>query len=184
MKKLVSVLFLFLSFAGFVSAQNLSIGVTGAAAIPVSSDFKDAFKTGFGGLATFGYSLDQSLMLTVSTGYINFDAKDMPETIFGTPTGNHSLIPLHAGIKYIFSPGQIRPYGVLDLGVDFTKTKVSLGGYDNTENSSDFGYGFGLGAFIDLSQNLMADVNLKYNGVSEDTTVGYISIMAGVVFGL
>ncbi len=146
-----------------VKPFQVSVGVE--AALPLG-DFGDAYSFGIGGTVQGDYNVDQSLAITLQSGYVSYSGKTVtiPAVVFGgtvvypaTSYKNKSIgvIPVLAGIKYSFTPSL---YGSAQLG-----TGIFTGGGSNT---STFAYAPGIG--YKFTPNF--DALLKYNGFSKNGT--------------
>lgn len=178
MKKLLAVLFLLFFVSSFVSAQSkMALSGNVGAALPMG-DFGDAFKTGLGAHATFFYNLNQNIDLTGSLGYYSWTSKESSDVTF-------SSVPVLVGARYnLGKMSSLQPYGVAELGLHFATAEAKIFGATYSASETDFGFGLGAGAYYPLDETTKIDVNLKYNVISSDGSNAYISIAAGVVFGL
>lgn len=163
MKKVIlSLAVSFISLAGFSqyrqAGSELSIGVEGA--LPVS-DLKNATNIGFGATAKYAYNFDESVAVTLQSGYIYFPGKDL-----GGGKVNLSQIPLKAGVR--FSMGQF--YAEPQLGVGFWhgSAKATNNGEDGdvsfSNNTSGFTYAGNIGVMVSPS----FDIGVRYEGMSKD----------------
>ncbi len=173
MKKLV--LFLFILTFCFVansSAQENSLGVGVEVAIP-SGDFSTFYSLGIGGLATYGYEVNPDLMLTLKAGYLSFSGKD----INGYTVPTSSVVPVLAGAKYFFMPGETRFYGSVDAGMYFFSNSGS--------SSSEFGVTPNVGVQFKAGDKMNADVHVGYANVfTSGSTTSWIGLGVGLTFGL
>ena len=143
-------------FAQNQKGAELSIGAEGA--LPIGS-FKDSHKYGIGGTAKFAYNFDESVAVTLTSGYLHFSGKD------GYSGG--SLIPVKAGLRYTF-PGGF--YGEPQFGF----TSISDGGGTGFTYAINLGYRTFPGV----------DVSARYEGISKNGTSSFIGIRIAYAFGL
>lgn len=154
MKKLIFASILSLaSFVGFAQEKPLTFGIGVEAAMPLG-DWKDVQGFGIGGTLQGNYWLDESLALTLNSGYKHYSGKDY--TVLGQTFEGPSLgvIPILGGIEYNFTD-QI--FASAQLGVSMFKAK----GAD--EGTSAFTYAPGIGIRFGNASLL-----LKYTGYSKD----------------
>lgn len=114
MKKYIAivaaVLCLFASQNGM--AREISgYGIRGVLGLP-SGTFGDLVGTGFGGVGTLFYSIDENLVLTGSAGFLRFGGDGISKDF------NWSVIPLMSGARYYLGEEDagMRPYVGGDLG--------------------------------------------------------------------
>lgn len=167
MKKLFLVIIIaLLSFSGNAQKHKSKSVVNTAATtfslgaeigIPIGQypkGYNNPFSYLLGGTIQLENHVDSDLGITLSSGYLNYKAKN----ISGFTVG---FIPLMAGLKYYFSPSV---YGHGQLGAAF--------GTQSGQGTS-FAYSPGIG--INITQNL--DGELKYMGISnKNATLGDIGI--------
>ena len=185
MKRILSVFVATILLAGFINAQGkMAIGFNGGIALPMG-DFGDLYSMGFGGSALFVYHISPNADITGSAGYLTWSGKDSFSDY------KFNSIPVLAGVRYSFGKGKFNPYVSGELGVHFTTVDVPeiviLGITVSGGSASDtfFGFGAGVGFLYQVGNNMDLDVNAKYNSVSSSGgSSNYISIMAGLLFGL
>lgn len=189
MKKALLVLLVLFTFAVSTQAQvgKMTVGGNLVLALPMGT-FGDAFGMGFGGTATFTYRVIPNLDLTGTLGYLSFgyDVENLD--------GSFGTLPFLVGGRYYFDAGNIKPYVGAELGLHFGSTSVdipsfnfggiSYGGGSNSTSSTDFGFGFGGGVQVPIGDKLNLDATLQYNLIAAESSSGYISIEAGVAYGL
>jgi hypothetical protein len=185
MKKLLSVFFAVILFAGLLSAQGKkSLGVGVNVALPMSS-FGDVAGTGFGGTAVFEMEFAPQIVGTGTAGYISWGGKD-----FGGYSYSYSAIPILVGVKYFFMPaggiyanGQLGFY-LFSADVDVPTVSVpglfTVGG-STSSSSTEFALALGAGYEIPISPTLKADIGASYIIISD---FGHIGIRGGVKFGI
>jgi opacity protein-like surface antigen len=127
---------------------SFMIGLLADVSFPFGEDFKTYAGTGFSGHVFAGYSVLNTLLLTLKVGYIKFGEKETDLTQFFkiaqedyTITQTNSQIPILFGGQYIFgidpscmsciSGSLAQPYVGFQMGV-FFKT------YKQTENYPDY----------------------------------------------
>ena len=184
MKKALIILVALFCLVGMTNAQSkFGITVQGAVSMPMG-DFGDLAKTGFGGLGTVTYTLQENIDLVGTIGYLTYDHKDM--SYFGSSvTGSTSLVPVIAGARYFFAASGFKPYVTAQVGMYFSSAKVesSFGGYANSGTVSDsyFGFSGGAGLLYKLGTKMDLDVNATFNTVSD---ISFFTIAAGLHFAL
>ncbi len=127
--------------------KPFKIGVGGTVGLPVG-DYTDWTSMAWGLDALGQYGVSSSLAVTLSAGYLDWIKKS-------GVTGNWSLIPVLAGVKYDFTD---KVYGSAQLGVSFASEAPSGG------SSSAFTWAPGVG--YKLSDKL--DLLLKYQSAKAD----------------
>lgn len=166
-----------MAFAVNTNAQ-MAVGVQGSLAIPTGDilgvNYSDMFSMGFGGTASFLYSVTPEIQVTGSFGYLMFSGKDAFEDV------DFSVIPIMVGGRYNIEAGSVKPYVSAELGL--AMSNMSYNGYDET--TSDFSVAPGLGILIPVSPNVGVDVNAKYIMILQEDAPGVIGINAGVQVAL
>lgn len=184
MKKLLSVFFAVILFAGLLNAQGKkSLGVGLNVALPMS-DFGDVAGTGFGGTAVFELEFAPQINGTATAGYISWGGKD-----FGHFSYSYSAIPILVGVKYFFMPtggfyanGQLGFYlfsGDAEVVGSIPGTTILVG--STSTSSTEFAIALGAGYEIPVSPTLIADIGASYIIISN---FGHIGIRGGVKFGI
>lgn len=177
MKKLLTVLFAIILFAGYTNAQkDMSLGAGVIVSLPMG-DFGDAANTGFGGTASFEMDLIPQLVGVGQAGYITWGT-DVDEVSF-------SAIPILVGVKYFFVPG-IGFYGIGQLGLtifsaDTPEIVTPIGTFGGSESSTEFTFGIGAGYEIPVAPNVALDFTGGFNLISDANN---IQLRAGAKFGL
>jgi opacity protein-like surface antigen len=179
MRKVLSVLFVVLFFAGFINAQGkMALGFNAGVALPMG-DFGDGYDMGFGGNALFVYHASPNVDVTGSAGYLTWSGKD---AIDGS---TFSSIPIMVGARYLFGQGKFHPYIGAELGMHFTSFDFEFMGVDYSASDSYFGWGAGAGFLYQIGNNMDLDVNARYNSIAgEGGSSDYVSILVGLLFGL
>ena len=184
MKKLLSVFFAVILFAGLLNAQGKkSLGVGLNVALPMSN-FGDVAGTGFGGTAVFELEFAPQIVGTGTAGYISWGGKD-----FGSFSYSYSAIPILVGVKYFFMPaggfyanGQLGFY-LFSADVDVPATTVAgitFGG-STSSSSTEFAIALGAGYEVPVSPTLIVDIGASYIIISN---FGHVGIRGGVKFGI
>ncbi len=173
MKKLFLLLVVFtLVFAGSSLAQEMSLGIGAEAGIP-TGDFGNVTTFGIGGLATFQYNVNTDFALTLKSGYLSFTGKE----VTGGTYPNWGAIPILAGGKYYFTPGDTRVYGSVDAGMYMFSV--------NSVNESDFSVVPQLGVQFKAGDKMDVDVHANYANVfATGTTISWIGFGVGLSFGM
>jgi opacity protein-like surface antigen len=184
MRKVLSVLFVVLFFAGFINAQGkMALGLNAGVALPMG-DFGDGYDMGFGGNALFVYHASPNVDVTGSAGYLTWSGKEADYTF--------SSIPVLVGARYLFGQGKFHPYVGAELGMHFTTVdipEIEIPGFGTfgggSASDSNFGWGAGAGFLYQIGNNMDLDVNARYNSITgEGGSLDYVSILVGLLFGL
>ncbi|WP_255154742.1 outer membrane beta-barrel protein [Ferruginibacter sp. HRS2-29] len=167
MKKLIlSFAVIAIASLGASAQSNLKFGIGVDGQLPIG-DFNDAYKIGFGGSVKANYSLDATLDLTLSAGYISFSGKDIPNT--NLKYANFDMIPVLAGIEYNFGASKV--YASAQLGAGF-----------GTKSGSKTAFAYAPGVGYKFTPNL--DLLLKYTGYSyKGGTNSTVGLRLGYTFG-
>ena len=179
MKKFKILFISFVLISGTVFAQkgHMKIEPSLVIAFPV-----EGTNTGFGINGTFFYGIDKNIDLTGTLGYITWSYSDFDASF--------SSIPFLVGGRYSFAvEGTITPYAAAELGFHFTSASFtipsysfggsSFGGGTTSASSTEFGIGFGGGAYFQVSSSITIDGNLQFNIIGSSN---YFAIRAGAVF--
>ena len=187
MKKFASMLALLIiavpMFGQAPSQWSVGVGVEGG--LP-TGDFNNASNFGIGGLAFAGYNgIDPSFQLTLTSGYVRFSGKDLPDG----SSASMGVIPILVGGKYYFMPGDTRVYGQVDVGLYLLNTSVSttiLGqSVSGSESTSKFGVAPVLGAQFKAGDKMWVDAHVNYTDIMTDnSSTSYIGFGIGLVFDL
>ena len=174
---------LFLSSLLFIGTVNAQKGAMKVEPSLVIAFPMDGTNMGFGINGTFFYGINKNIDLTGTLGYISWGYSDFD--------GSFSTIPLLFGGRYSFDVGgTITPYAAAELGFHFTSASIEIPTYNiggvtyggtTSASSTEFGLGFGGGAYFQVSENIVIDGNLQFNIVGSGN---YFGIRAGVVFGI
>lgn len=163
--------------AQMVPGSELSIGVSPM--LPVG-DLSKTQTFGVGGDLQYGYNFDESIGLTLSTGYNQFFGKKENNTEYK----NFGAVPIKAGVKYGIGSFYIHP----QLGVSIPTTETKVAGVTG-KYQPGFAYGIGLGtnvAGFDLSLRYeAADHKYKISSSSASATsndklnAGFVGLRLG-----
>ncbi len=171
-----SILFLVLFFvtAKMFAQENttskgteLSIGVD--AGLPMG-DLKETNKFGIGGTAKFAYNIDESIALTLQSGYMTFTGESY--NILGV-SGKYSalnIIPIKVGGRYTFAGG---PYLEPQLGLSLLSSK---GGNGTT------GFTYAINAGYRMTPGV--DISARYEGISKEGTISFIGLRLAYSFAI
>lgn len=191
MKKLftfVAILFVAIT----MNAQQ--IGIQAGLGIP-TGDFKDLTKAklGFGGVATYFYQMSEiPVLFTGSVGYYTFKTDEItaPAPLVGTLSQTISFVPIQVGARYSFMKEGFMPYVMAEVGYSIGNSSVDgtgifASGSSSTDIGSHASISPGLGFMYKMGTNINLDVNAKYNMIFDSgSTLSYVGVNAGVVFGL
>ncbi len=175
---------LFLSSLLFIGTINAQKGVMKVEPSLVIAFPVEGTNTGFGINGTFFYGINKNIDLTGTLGYISWGYSGIDASF--------SSIPLLFGGRYSFDvQGTITPYAAAELGFHFTSSSftipaynvggVTYGGGTTSASSTEFGLGFGGGAYFQVSDNIVIDGNLQFNIIG---STNYFALRAGVLFGI
>lgn len=159
---------------GFAHAQTgkNQIGIAFEVGLPMG-DFKDAFKTGFGGSLKYLHGLGTAGQVSLTSGYTTFNAKDVPSGY----TVRSSIIPILLGYRHNFSGLYIEP----QAGYGIYGSKVKGGGFDESNSDGAFTWAIGLG--YAMEQGL--DIGARYQSASKNnSTTSLIGLHLGYNFSL
>jgi hypothetical protein len=171
MKKILSVLFAVLLFAGYANAQNkLSFSAGGNLALPMGS-FGDVVNFGFGATVAADYPLADKIVGTATIGYLIWSGKDFGQSGVTAKT-DFKAIPILAGVKYFVSKDF---YALGQLGFHLFSTSgeskfTYLGQTMTTKidgSSTDFTLSLGAGYIIgnlDIAGSFYIISNANYLG--------------------
>lgn len=176
MKKVLVVFVALLCLVGMTNAQGkLSLSVQGALSLPMG-DFGDACKTGFGGLGTLTYKLNNNIDIVATSGYLTYTTKISSDL-------RVSEIPVLGGIRYYMTVKGFRPYLTALAGIFSSKADAKIGTVSVSATSTDFGFTGGAGFLYALSSKLDLDVTATYNSISSSgSSTSFINVLAGVHF--
>jgi hypothetical protein len=174
-------------FAQKQTGSELSVGIEGG--LPLG-DFKDSYKFGFGGTAKYAYNLDETIALTLQSGYISFPGKSFDYIIpyinyTGTPpTAKIKLpslrqIPMKAGVRFLLGNVYFEP----QLGVSFISTSEKKDTYLDIykTNNTAFSYAGNIGIFATKE----IDISARYEGFKmNDRNVAMIGFRVAYNFSL
>lgn len=143
---------------------SLSFGLE--VGIPVSQNFTEYSKAGFGGSGKIALAFNNKTAATFSAGYITFSGK----TFSGTSYPAYILIPLKLGLRYKFA-GDL--YAEPQLGVTSAKEK----GYP-TENSLTVAGNLGY-----MIKNII-DLSARYEAMTKGGITSYVGLRAAFILPL
>lgn len=171
MKKLLSVIVLTVLFAGFINAQSQWGSIGGNLALPIG-DWSDFANIGFGGTVTYERSFTPNIVGEAYAGYIMFGGEDYPGT---NDSYSYSMIPIMAGAKYFFQPGQglyaNALLGVHIFTVDIPEYTLFGFTYGGSESSTEFGLSVGAGYEMPMGKNAL-DLSASFNLISDANYIG------------
>jgi len=189
MKKLAQLLFALLvltSCSAFgQGSSQWALGVKAQGGLP-TGDFKNFSDFGFGGTVWGAYMVDPNATITLRSGYLRFSGKDY--TISGvTAKTSYGIIPITAGIRYFFMPGDTRVYGAAEAGLyllnasaDVTVSGVTVSASTNT---SKFGVNPMLGVQFKAGDKMNVDVHGAYTDVfTDNSSTSWIDFGIGLEF--
>jgi opacity protein-like surface antigen len=176
MKKTVLILIALLCMVGITSAQGkFGASIQGAISLPLA-DFGDAYKMGFGGLATGTYSVSPSVDVVVTSGYLTYVSKASSDVTF-------SSIPILGGVRVYFGKDKFLPYVTALAGLYSCTAKVTLFGTSFTSTDSKFGFAGGAGCMYKFNAKTALDITVAYSSIATDTkATTFLNIGAGVHF--
>ena len=173
MKKLFLSASLLLAVLFSVKAQkgNNQIGIAAEVGFPTGS-FKDGINTGFGGTIRGLIGVGNTGQVTVTTGYVNFQAEG--NTTEGSASA--AIVPILAGYRLSMGGLYIEP----QLGYGVYIAKVKFDGATISSSSGAFTYSAGVG----FAKNKI-DIGVRYQSGSVDgDNVGYVGVHLGYNFSL
>jgi hypothetical protein len=190
-KRIVLFLAVVLWGTGFSFAQN-GYGTTFAAdiAFPTAS-FGESFKTGFGGHVDFYMESSSNLRLSLLGGFTtwNVDEEQVNQRYAANGgngtlqlTGRMNAYPILLGAKLLSPPGNMRFYGLLEVGVYFYSGKVEGQKLENgvvTQNIYESlaktvaGGNLGVGFLMPIGKDVSLDLAARYHLVKRDTYYNY-----------
>ncbi|MGE5401173.1 MAG: outer membrane beta-barrel protein [Ignavibacteriales bacterium] len=188
---LISVISILVLGSASISAQSLSLGITGG---PTFIQKPDVYKNDINELGSnLGFKSNYHIGAKLKLGFpvipLKFNGQIVYTSFKGTKEGLYtgwmeipstvsavkmetstSLLTLSAGAEYMLIPGPIAPYLTADLQLNSqnsTKLKLSMPGGDNLESSTDngsrMGLGIGAGLNIGILPGIDIDATVKYN---------------------
>ena len=192
MKKLAQLLFVLLvltscSAFGQGSTSQWAVGVKAQGGLPMG-DFKNFSDFGFGGTVWAGYMMDPNATLTLRSGYVRFSGKDF--SIGGvTVKSSSGVIPITAGLRYFFMPGDTRVYGAAEGGLYLLNASAdaTVGGVSvsTSTSTSKFGINPMLGIQFKAGEKMNVDVHGAYTDVFTDvSSTSWIDFGIGLEFML
>jgi opacity protein-like surface antigen len=185
------------------SQQGFGTDVTGILAAPIGKNAQP-YDIGFGGLAAFYYDIEDKIRLAITLGFIRLGVnndelnKSLSDAGQGSVNidGSMSAIPVLVSFRIITPGPDARFYGLLEAGI-YTYWSKAKGTYfpgneevpiDKSEFRSEPGFTVGGGLLFPLSENLNADLNVRYTFIrdSEYINLGSTAIETSqlLMFGL
>ena len=154
-------------------AQKMTWGVGADVLIP-TGNFGDAYSIGFGGTGEFQYDFTPMLAGGVRAGYYTWSAKSVAA---GFTAPSFSGVPVRVYGKYYFMPeaAKARVYGMLELGLFFWSSKVTLPSY----SIGGFTFGGGTSSTTGSDFNLVPEVGVQFplGSVNLDVAAQYDMVM-------
>lgn len=178
MKKLGMVLFVTILFTGMVNGQS-AISIGGNVALPIG-DWADFANIGFGGTASYEHQFNRNLTGTATAGYLIWGGKeDIPDFKY-----DYSAIPVLAGVKYFFVPGQgfyvAGQAGFHFFSVDVESTVPGFQ-FSSSGSETEFSAAAGLGYEVPAGSKGAIDISAMFNLISD---LNYIGFRIAYKFGL
>jgi opacity protein-like surface antigen len=179
---LTAIIFATLTITSFPQA-GYGTELNGNLLIPLGKNADD-YNPGVGVIVGFYYDVAESFRLSLVLGYlragINESKFNGPYTSGGQQanldvSGHVGCIPAMLSLRFI-SPGPgMRVYGLIEGGLYTYKTSISgtntIGGVstpiENSEFRSEPGVAFGGGAMFPLTEELSADVQIRYHYIND-----------------
>lgn len=153
------------------SGKN-QVGIAFEVGLP-TGDFKDGFKTGFGGSLKYLHGVGTAGQVSLTSGYTVFNAKDVPSGY----TVKASIIPILLGYRHNFSGAYVEP----QVGYGIYGSKFKGGGVDESNSDGAFTWAIGLG--YAMEQGL--DIGARYQSASKNSaTTSLIGLHIGYNFSL
>lgn len=129
----------------------------------------DAWGVALGGDLRYQFDVSKQLSIPITAGFTNWMGKEIGNTNVDFP--DYSYIPVKAGLKYFFNDSGAGLYGLAEAGAAFT-----TGSYSGTNFvfSPALGYAWSNGL----------DLGVKYEGISNNGTEGYVGLRLAYGFKL
>lgn len=147
------------------NAQNQKLGVGLNLGVPT----KDYQNLVVGADLRYQFDVDKQLSVPITAGYTHFFGSEIGNT--GVNHADQGYIPLKAGLKYFFSETGSGAYGLGEIGAGFGTT-------------SGAGTAFVFSPAIGYSWSNGLDLAAKYEGFSNNGTIGYAGIRLAYGFKL
>ena len=190
MKKTIILFVAIVAIASLAPAQAKYFGGANVELYMPSGNFADQAGIGFGGTAVFGKPINENISSYVKVGYIMWGAKKYD---LGTYKWEYTwhLIPVKVGGKYYFGAGNMKPYGVLEVGYSVLGAKVKseyLNPWTNTTitaeataSESRIGFAPGVGMEYKMGEKMALDAQVRYELISDFNNIG---IQVGLKFDI
>jgi hypothetical protein len=178
MKQTLSFLLVLILFSTVSFAQS-AISVGGNLALPIG-DWSDVADMGFGGTASYEHKFSPNLVGTATAGYLIWGGKEDIEGF----SYDYSAIPILAGVKYFFAPGQgFYAAGQVGLHMFTIDVDVEFFGFEGSGSSTEteFSAAAGLGYEIPVGPKGAVDLNAMFNLISD---LNYLGFRVAYKFGL
>jgi len=181
-KLLIALCFLALTITSFAQ-YGYGTELNGNILVPVGKNADD-YNIGFGALVGFYYDITENFRMALVLGYlriginenkINGDFTSGGEQGNVNVSGGVGVIPAILSLRLV-SPGPgMRIYGLVEGGLYSYNTSISgtytIGSQVTQINESEFrseaGFAFGGGVLFPLQEELLLDVNVRYNWIND-----------------
>lgn len=171
MKRFFSFLVVFLLFSTLSFSQGSGISVGGNLALPIG-DWSDFAEMGFGGTVSYEHKFAPNLVGTATAGYLMWSGKEDVEGF----SYDYSAIPILAGVKFYFTPGQ-GLYAAGQVGFHLFTIDVDVEAFGFTASSSasetEFSAAAGVGYEIPVGPKGAVDLNAMFNLISDLNYLGF-----------
>jgi opacity protein-like surface antigen len=153
------------------------LGGSGGVGMP-TSDFGDAFKSGWNIAATGDFMLTPMWGIGGDLGYMAHNAKDevndAATAFFGVPTEITTHAMQYTAHATFVPPvaGNIRPYLQAGVGAYSATFKVDAGGASADESKTKFGWNGGGGVLFETSPTMALGVDAHYHNVDTKDDFG------------
>jgi len=175
------------------AVDGLSIGIEAQGSLPMG-DFSDASNYGVGGTVYIAGGVAPQFSLTGRTGYLYFGGKETDYSTLlasGTTTINLTMVPFLAGMKYFFSPGDMRVYGAVEGGIVIVSGSgeyTPIGGVTSDtdiDSETDVALAPSLGIQFKGGENLRVDARASFTNVfTEGSSTNWLTFGIGFEWGL
>ena len=153
------------SLAAHAQSGNNQIGVGAEAGIPTGKGASETTKIGIGGSVKALFGVGSSGQITLTSGYMSFGGKNLPDGYKATLT----VIPVLAGYRQNFGGFYVEP----QAGVGFLKQKESYQGENGAEKATKLTWAVGAGYVI----NKNIDLGARYQRSEfEDGSISLVGI--------
>jgi hypothetical protein len=156
-------------FTTNVNAQDANTPPKFGIGLNVGIPTTDGYGFTVGGDLRYQFDIDKQLSVPITAGYTHFIGKEFGDS--GIKIPDFGVIPVKAGLKIFFSNTGAGAYGLGEVGAAFS---TSEGGGTAFAFSPAIGYAWSNGL----------DLAAKYEGYSNNGTVGYAGIRLAYGFKL